>query len=59
MATQMQVYETLWDYVTDETPTIALPVYELSISITPTSQNDQTITVDDVDIINYNLYFSE
>ena len=58
MATQMQVYETLWDYVTDETPTIALPVYELSISITPTSQNDQTITVDDVDIINYNLYFS-
>lgn len=40
----MELYETLFDYVTPDTPTVTLPVYEMTLSATPDSESSQTQT---------------
>lgn len=44
MQNQMELYETLFDYVTPDTPTVTLPVYDMTLSATPDSESSQTQT---------------
>ena len=52
----MQVYETLWDYVDENTPTVDLPVFDMRLAITPVSENSQFM---DIGAIETNIFDDE